>query len=172
MLREGARRWKDNADLLVYLAHLLSCTSVVELRDPRLGLQLARSAVELKPNTLTRQALGWAQYRMGDWRGCIKTLEKLQLDHDGGDYFAAMAYWQLGDKALARSRYDRTDKWLPQYEEQSNRSMKKLLKGDISCPDPVLLRYVRVEAAALLGVKLSQAAVRSKAGPEPASPPN
>ena len=50
---------------------------------------------------------------MGDWKGCIETLEKdATIPEDSDDFFLAMAYWQLGDKAKARAVFDRADRWL------------------------------------------------------------
>jgi hypothetical protein len=41
--------------------------------NPALALKLARRADELAPGS-AQNAIGWAQYRLGDWKGCITSV--------------------------------------------------------------------------------------------------
>src|SRR5262249_25634502 len=107
---------RDRLSLLIcQLADLSSCFPEERFHNPGQALKLARRAVELKPEYGTAlPSLGWAQYRLGDWKGCIASLTENEGDHLS---LLAMAYWQLGDKAKARDLFDRADQWLKGYEE-------------------------------------------------------
>jgi serine/threonine protein kinase/WD40 repeat protein/Flp pilus assembly protein TadD len=108
-------------------------------RDPGRALALARRAVDLDPDEGDSwNTLGVAQYRAGDWRGAIKTLEQAialhgRTSHD--EFFLAMARWQLGERDEALRLYDRAIEWM-----QKNR------------PNDEELRRFRAEAAAMLGI--------------------
>ena len=140
----------DRADLrkalslrLAVLADHYTIRLDPEDRNPRRALELAQQAVELSPGDdgTTRQSLGWALFRAGDWKGCIETLSEKDFMHCA---FLAMAHWKLGDKARARELFDRADKGLADYETRWNPG---------TYPYPSMLRQVRDEAAALLGVE-------------------
>ncbi len=124
--------------------HAIAASSHVTPRGAQWALDAARRAVELAPkNDVHIQALGWALYRAGDWKGCIESLEKKKEFPDYCDHFAAMAYARLGNNVKARELFDRCDRKLKWYEGA--------WKGG-TYPDPPMLRRVRAEAAALLGV--------------------
>ncbi|APW60434.1 serine/threonine-protein kinase [Paludisphaera borealis] len=127
------------------LADICSAWRGERFYDPPRALELARRAVEVAPDDGEAwQSLGWAQYRSGDWTGCIKSLEK-QKDYSRlGDFVAVMAYWRLGDQARARAMFARCDEWLRGYETHSNGS---------KYPEPPLFRRFRDEAATLLGTE-------------------
>jgi serine/threonine protein kinase len=146
--QEALRRGSDDRLALRCLADWM--TSGTEgRRDPELALRCARRALELKPDDqMCQQSLGWALYRTGDWKGCIKSLEK----NPDGDFFVAMAYWQLGDHAQARTLFERTDTWLKGYEK---RYEERLKQDTVLYPPPAMLKRFRAEAAALMGVKES-----------------
>lgn len=113
--------------------------------SPARALEMARKATDLDPeNGIALQSLGWAQYRAGDSKSCIGSWEKSKSDPRDGDFIAAMAYWQLGEKAHARVVFDRAEQWLAGYERRWNAGI---------FPDPSMLREVRAEAAKLLGVE-------------------
>jgi tetratricopeptide (TPR) repeat protein len=90
-------------------------------RDPTPGeclraVAAARKAVALQPRDANYwNTLGVAQYRAKDWRSAIDSLDKSMMLRDGGDgfdwYFAAMAYWQLGEKARAKEFYQKAEAW-------------------------------------------------------------
>ncbi len=108
------------------------------LRNPAKAVELAKSAVVAFPlegnywNTL-----GVAEYRAGDWKGAIKTLEKSLELHKGGDsndwFFLAMGHWQMGHCDQARQWY--------------RKAVDGMAKGNSR--DPELLRF-RIEAEAML----------------------
>ena len=88
-----------------------------ELREPALGVKLARGAVELEPGVATYwNTLGVAQYRAGDWNAAIAALQKSMELRKGGDsfdwFFLAMAYEKLGDTEKARQWYERATVWM------------------------------------------------------------
>ncbi|APW64287.1 serine/threonine-protein kinase [Paludisphaera borealis] len=126
------------------MADLHSASSEEHSDDPALAQTLARRAVELAPESgMARQSLGWALYRTGDWKGCVESFKK-----DGEkatDFFLAMAYWRLGDKAKAREVFDRSSTWLVGYEQRWTRNPNVY-------PIPSMQRRVRAEAAALMGL--------------------
>ena len=74
---------------------------------------------------MARQSLGWLQYRLGDRKGCIESLEKQEDYARDGDFFGAMARWQLGEKAQARAEFDRADAWFKGYEQRNTEWQKK-----------------------------------------------
>jgi serine/threonine-protein kinase len=167
------RRWVDLADKLVSdhpgvpehrdilirslheLADCYSRSPEDPFHDPQRALEISRRAAKLNPeNGKSRQSLGRAQYRIGDWKGCVESLEK--GPDKTADYFLAMAYWQLGDKARAHELFDRTDQWLVGYEK----SWKP-----IALPSPAMLRGIRAEAAAILGVNLPSGEAKSRPSP-------
>jgi WD40 repeat protein/tetratricopeptide (TPR) repeat protein len=86
-------------------------------RDPTLGLVLAGRAVALAPDQSTfRNTLGVAQYRVGQFRQAIGSLEK-SLAKGGGRadafdlFFLAMARKQLGQVHRAIADYERALRW-------------------------------------------------------------
>lgn len=100
------------------LAGLLAVCVGAELQDPKRAAELAQMSVELAPNSAwSWQVLGWARYRTGAWQDSKIALEKsIALRMDGGDsfqwFFLAMANWQLGHKATARTWFDRSVDWM------------------------------------------------------------
>jgi hypothetical protein len=135
-----ARRWLANG--MSAAAGIYSHSPEKPFHNPALALKLARRAMELTPES-GQQNVGWAQYRLGDWKGCISSLEKWKDFAKEGDYFGAMALWQLGDKTKAVDLFHRTDEWLAGYEKRWTPS---------TLPTPAMLWGIRAEAAALLGV--------------------
>ena len=55
--------------------------------------------------------LGVAQYRNGQWKEAVASLEKANrlrpYRYEGFLFFLAMAHWRLGEKEAARACYDR-----------------------------------------------------------------
>lgn len=122
------------------LAWLLANCAETKFRNPAQAVELARKAVELDPQSGSSwNTLGAAQYRAGDWKGAIASLNKSQQlaveaarAYDG--FFLAMAHWQLGDKDEARRWHDKAVEWMDKNAKDNEE----------------LLRF-RAEAAALLG---------------------
>jgi serine/threonine protein kinase len=85
--------------------------------DVALAVEMAREAVALVPKDGNSwNTLGVAQYRAGDVKAAAKTFEESMRLRSGGDpydwLFLAMALHQLGDRAGARSWYDRSLAWI------------------------------------------------------------
>jgi serine/threonine protein kinase/tetratricopeptide (TPR) repeat protein len=123
------------------LAWLLATCPETKFRDTTRAVASAKKAVELKPKDGDHwNTLGVAQYRAGDWKAAIATLEKSMELRKGGDsfdwFFLAMARWQLGDKKDARKWYDQAVQWMEKNQPK----------------DEELARF-RAEAEELLGVK-------------------
>jgi serine/threonine protein kinase/Tfp pilus assembly protein PilF len=115
---------------------LVTCPET-RLRNPRRGLELAKSAVELsKKSAPCWNTLGVASYRTGDWKAAIKALEKSigiqgYSSYDG--FFLAMSHEKLGQPEKARTEFDRAVRWTKQVK-----------------PKDEELRRFRAEAAELL----------------------
>ncbi len=112
-----------------------------ELREPALGVKLARGAVELEPGVGTYwNTLGVAHYRAGDWNAAIAALQKSMELGKGGDsfdwFFLAMAYEKLGDTQKARQWYERATVWMEKNQAKNEE-----------------LGRFKAEAAELLGVE-------------------
>jgi serine/threonine protein kinase/tetratricopeptide (TPR) repeat protein len=157
-IQDAAQQSVDDPDQY----HLVSflTTAPEHLRDADLALKTARRAVELKPGDATcLQALGWALYRTGDFRGSIETLNKAGTSDT---FVHAMAHWQLGEKAEARTAFDACSEWLQGYEQRCEEELKQ---GITQVPLPVQLKRLQAEAAAMLGVTIPTA----ETAPEPAA---
>jgi eukaryotic-like serine/threonine-protein kinase len=147
------------------LAWLLATCPDQQFRDPARAVALAHSAVEIEPKDgLFRNTLGVAQYRAGDGKAALGSLQRSMHLRQGGDsftwFFLAMAHWQLGEQQEARRWYGRAVRWL----EENERALAK----DPSYGEQ--LQRFRAEAAALLDVPGPPAAgekgrSRGKAGP-------
>src|SRR5262249_55476802 len=85
-------------------------TAPSELRDSAQALALARKATQLEPdNPIYQNTLGAAQYRAGDYRQAVATLEenlKRNADALGFDlFFLALSYQQLDEGTKAKDCY-------------------------------------------------------------------
>jgi serine/threonine protein kinase/WD40 repeat protein len=109
------------------------------------ALTLAKKAVELDPtNPNSRNTLGLARYRAGDYRAAVEILrDNVDRQEDRyvalDLYFLAMSHHQLGDSARARDYYDWAERWAP-------------LQLDLSPAEAGELEAVRQEAAVVLGL--------------------
>jgi tetratricopeptide (TPR) repeat protein len=143
VLDKAVKTFPESPDVPNGLAwHLATCADA-KFRDPARAVTLAAKAVELasaNPFPNHWGTLGTARYRVGDWNGCIKALDKRIKLNNGGDayswFFLAMARWQLGEKELARKSFERAVQWM-----------------DKNAPQNEELRRFRAEAEELLGVK-------------------
>jgi WD40 repeat protein/tRNA A-37 threonylcarbamoyl transferase component Bud32/Tfp pilus assembly protein PilF len=108
-----------------------------ETRDASRAVELARKAVNLSPQWMCWNTLAVAQYRAGQWKAAIESLDKsMELGETVTDwFFLAMAHWRLGHKDEARQWYRKAVEWT-----EKNK-----------CDDEEL-RLFRNEAAELLGM--------------------
>jgi tetratricopeptide (TPR) repeat protein len=118
---EWADRHSNIASDVNELAWFLAACPDPHFRNPGRAVSLAKRAVDLAPdNGIILNTLGVAQYRAGQWREAITSLEKAMAPRKGGDscdwLFLAMAHWQLGEKEAARRWYDKADKELKKFE--------------------------------------------------------
>jgi serine/threonine protein kinase/tetratricopeptide (TPR) repeat protein len=135
------------------LAWFLANGPDLKLRNPRRALELAKKVLQTSPKVAWyRGTYGVAQYRTGDWKVAVETLEKAlgrsKPDDDFSEdpshsFFLAMAYWQLGDQAKGRDWFDKS---LPLME-------KELSEKKGWWPQDAELKRLRAEAAELIGVK-------------------
>jgi serine/threonine protein kinase len=107
------------------LAWILAMCPLAELRDPSEAVSLAQQAVALAPDEADYwNTLGVAQYRTGDYAQATETLRKSMEIGKGGEpcdwFFMAMIEWQRGDKAQARSWYEKGDRWMQTKPPQSD----------------------------------------------------
>jgi serine/threonine protein kinase/Flp pilus assembly protein TadD len=138
---EALRLAPDYAGANSNFASLLADCPDVELRDVPQAVQRAKKATQAEPrNGVFWNTLGMAQYRAGDWKAAVVTLEKSMQFRSGGDsfdwFFLAMAHWQLGDKEKAVQYFRKAGQWM-----------------DKNKPSDAELRRTRAEAAALLGIQ-------------------
>jgi tetratricopeptide (TPR) repeat protein len=123
------------------LAWVLATSPDLPVRDPAAAIAEARKALELAPQQgSVWNTLGVAQYRAGDWKAAIASLEKSMELRSGGDsfdwFFLAMAHAQCGERERARAFFDRAGKGMERMKPQAEE-----------------LRRLRAEAAGLLGVE-------------------
>ena len=112
-----------------------------KMRDPMRAVALAQEAVQLAPSSGSFwNTLGVTQYRAGDYKVAIESLEKSCALNSGGTaidfFFLAMAKWQLENNVEARQLFEKGVEQIK--EEQRN--------------DPELIRF-HAEAAELLGIE-------------------
>ena len=133
--------FEPNAQAYTKIAWLLATCSDANLRDPSGAVEAAQKAIALSAKDgLAWQALAWAQYRDGDWKAAIASMEKVKGFGSSGDsiewFLLAMAHYQLGNRDEARRWYDRAVKWM-----------------DKNNPKDDELRRFRIEAAEVLKIK-------------------
>jgi Flp pilus assembly protein TadD len=122
--REAVAKAPDDAKAHNNLAWLLATSPNPKFRDPRQAIKHAQRAVELTPQDGNPwNTLGVAQYRAGDCKAALTSLEKSMELRRSGDsfdwFFLAMAHWQLGDKKQARAWYDRAVLWMQKHQPRN-----------------------------------------------------
>jgi len=121
------------------LAWLLATCPDSSHQNAARAVELATKAIELANGGGDWNTLGVAQYRAGQWKEAITSLEKsIQFDNhvsSFNSFFLAMAHWQLDEQDEARKWYDQAIEWMEK-----------------SAPNHKELRRFRVEVEELLGV--------------------
>jgi tetratricopeptide (TPR) repeat protein/serine/threonine protein kinase len=143
-----------------WMAVLLATCPDPKFRDPRLAVEHARKAVELRPqDSLPLQALGWAHYRAGAWRESIEALEKsckLQAGGKGcgGQWIVlSLAHWKLSnEKELPEKERARHNEEAHRWFERAAKDIDswKFVGDDVTRA----IRAFRVEAAEVMGMKV------------------
>jgi serine/threonine protein kinase len=166
LFREGAARAGDDPDGCCTLAWYLSVFPFENLRDPDAALRLSHTAVTAaaagdltEPKARAFAARAWSSrgmacYRAGRWREAIAALDtaaKYDSDPGAGNgyvwFYRAMSLRRLGD-ATAGHWCARAVKWaVACYWYARAGAWTKAIQ-----PDNDLLRELRAEAAALLGL--------------------
>jgi serine/threonine protein kinase/Flp pilus assembly protein TadD len=118
--RRAIRLNPADGDSLNNLAWILVTCPHVPLRDPAVGVKLARKAVELVPNQGAYwNTMGVAHYRAGNWNEAVAALTRSVRLRGGGDsddwFFLAMAHWRLGEREKARRWYDQGVQWMDKH---------------------------------------------------------
>jgi len=120
-------------------------------REPELAAVLATRAVRSYPESACCwQALGAANYRLGNYQVAVENLEKsIALQKDGGDagqwFFLAMAHGRLGHSDAARQWFDRGVTWMQVCSASAYLPWQRRNRDEIP-------RRLWAEAAALLGI--------------------
>ncbi len=98
------------------LARFLASYPDAKLRDPKHAMELARLALLHAPELPAAwRTLGVAQYRLGDWTGCIESLSHSQTL--AGDQLRpeslilALAQFRIGDISDAQTNYGQFLQW-------------------------------------------------------------
>jgi Flp pilus assembly protein TadD len=118
----------DEALTLNYLGY----TWIDHNRHLRKGLKLIERAVRLKPDDgYVVDSLGWAHYRLGNFREAVRYLEQAVVlrpeDPTLNDHLGD-AYWRVGREREARFQWDQALKLNPEPEE-AEKMREKLEKG-------------------------------------------
>jgi Flp pilus assembly protein TadD len=130
----------DYAQELNGLAWGLATAAERKNRDGRKAVALARLAVKAAPaDGGLWNTLGAAHYSAGNWKEAVTALAKSMELRKGGDsfdwFFLAMAHWQLGEKDMARTWFDRAAEWTARNQPRNEE-----------------LRRFRAEAIELMGI--------------------
>src|SRR5262249_45539879 len=125
------------------LAILLTTCPDAKLRNAKRAAECAQKLIDLGEEAGGWTLRGWAEYRGGDYKACITSLDKaiaLRKTPPEGDanqwLVLAMAHWQLGNKGEAIKQYERSVAELGRAKTVSE-SLKRL----------------RAEAEGLMGLK-------------------
>jgi tetratricopeptide (TPR) repeat protein len=144
------------ASRLSRFAWLLAHCPDVGIRDTRLAVEHARRAVELCPtrgsfwSTLTT-----VQYRNGDWRDSLVSLERVKTIEGGLDargwFLNAMGQYQLGQREEARAAFQKGLEWVDALKRQAEDDAISRLQYELIQPS---IEALRLEAEHLINVKV------------------
>jgi len=115
-LEHAAAVDQTNPEPYGWMAWILANHQDPKRREPVRAIALVRKAIAIHPRDANYwNTLGVAQYRSGDWRSAIDSLDKSMMLRDGGDgfdwYFASMAYSRLGERSRAEEFYRKAEAW-------------------------------------------------------------
>lgn len=133
-----------NAEYHNVLAYYLATHPDPAIRDMRRAIQLAETAVKLRPDSGGYwQTLGVVRYRAGEWQKALDALQKtLDIGKGKGTswngFIRAMALWKLEQRDEARDVFNGAVEWMNANKQPS--PLREELRG------------LRAEAAALLGI--------------------
>ena len=105
-----AKRPKNSGHALCLAWNLATCLDA-KFCDPDRAVQVSKQVVKMKPELGGAwSTLGVCQYRAGEWKAAVESLERTMKLKHGGDSrdwrFLAMAHRQLGHADEARRYYD------------------------------------------------------------------
>jgi tetratricopeptide (TPR) repeat protein len=147
-VRSGQRREAAEGHLasrLNRLAWLLAHCPDAHLRDAKLAVKHALRAVELCPERSTYwSTLATVQYRNGDWRDSLASLEKVKAIEGGFDarewFLNAMDLHQLGERAEARAAFQKGLEWIDVLKRQAQDDAIFRLQYELMQPSIEALR--------------------------------
>jgi tetratricopeptide (TPR) repeat protein len=159
-LQQSLKLSPDQPLTLNYLGY----TWIDHNRNLRQGLKMIEKAVRLKPDDgYIVDSLGWAHYRMGNFKDAVKYLERaVELrpeDATLNDHLGD-AYWRVGRQREARFQWEQALSFKPEPEEV-DKIRQKLEKG---LPSPPPVRSVKRKKGARHADRLKNRK-RTEAGP-------
>jgi tetratricopeptide (TPR) repeat protein len=128
------------------------------VRDTAAAVRHARRATELQPEVGDHwYTLATAQYRNGDWRDSLASLEKLKAREGGFDasdwLLAGMNRQRLGQHAEARAALRKAAEWVEERQRQAEGNALLRLQLEMMRPS---IEALRREAEGLIEGKSSE----------------
>ena len=120
---------KQKAALCNNVAWFLATAKDETLREASQAVALARRAVDLDPDQPEYlNTLGAALYRAGQWKKSVEALNNSISRTEGGTafdwFFLAMNHWQLGEKELADTWYDKAVDWMEKHQPENEELLR------------------------------------------------
>jgi tetratricopeptide (TPR) repeat protein len=141
------------------LAWFLAHCPDAKIRDTKAAVMQARRATELQPDMIDYlYTLATAQYRNGDWRDCLASLDNVkgrEGDLDAGGWFlVAMSKHQLKEQKESRMALRQAIAWLEAFEKQAKFNAVLRFQLEMMLPG---LQALRREAETLIDGKAAAA---------------